>query len=107
MAFVATEAAENGERTLGAVRAVVDPDNVIAEFGIVVRSDLKGSGLGETLMRKMIGYLRSTGTQTLVAVVLDENRRMRSLARRLGFEDRSAGDGTRELRLDLQAPAPL
>ncbi|MCK7501368.1 MAG: hypothetical protein MZW92_73215 [Comamonadaceae bacterium] len=33
---------------------VADPDNVDAEFGIVVRSDLKGGGLGERLMDKLI-----------------------------------------------------
>jgi acetyltransferase len=104
MAFIATEAAGGGEHTLGVVRAVIDPDNVTAEFGILIRSDLKGSGLGELLMRKMIAFLREHGTQQLVATVLDENHRMRALARRLGLEDRAspAGDGTRELMLRLR-----
>ncbi|HSM11764.1 MAG TPA: bifunctional acetate--CoA ligase family protein/GNAT family N-acetyltransferase [Lysobacter sp.] len=85
MAFIATAPSSEGEETLGVVRATSDPDNRDAEFGIIVRSDLKGSGLGERLMRKLIGYLRAKGTQRLVAQVLRENTRMLELARRLGF----------------------
>jgi acetyltransferase len=86
IAFVATAALpEGGEETLGVVRAACDPDNHAAEFGIVVRSDLKGGGLGERLMRKLIEHLRAHGTQWLVATVLRENERMLELARNLGF----------------------
>jgi len=91
MAFIATLPADDdadglAEQTLGVVRATCDPDNHDAEFGIVVRSDLKGSGLGERLMRKLIEYLRAKGTRRLVATVLRENTRMLELARQLGFE---------------------
>jgi acetyltransferase len=89
MAFVATAPAESAdgapEETLGVVRATCDPDNDSAEFGIVVRSDLKGGGLGELLMRKLIDHLRARGTKRLVATVLRENTRMLELARDLGF----------------------
>ena len=74
MAFVAVategEGTECQPQTLGVVRAVADPDTIDAEFGITVRSDLKGGGLGELLMRKMISYLRTLGTRRLVATVL-------------------------------------
>ena len=86
MAFIATAMdADGSEETLGVVRAICDPDNEDAEFGILVRSDLKGTGLGELLMRKLIDYLRDKGTQRLVATVLRENHRMIELARSLGF----------------------
>ena len=105
MAFIATTPAnDGGEETLGVVRAIADPDNQQAEFGIVVRSDLKGGGLGERLMQKMIGYLRARGTQRLTAVVLNENARMLDLARDLGFrKGHRTADGTRDIHLDLQA----
>jgi len=87
MAFIATAPGPDGvEETLGVARAVTDPDNIGAEFGIVVRSDLKGGGLGVVLMDKLIGYLRRRGTQRLRATVLKENARMLVLARELGFE---------------------
>jgi acetyltransferase len=74
------------EETLGVARAICDPDNRDAEFGIMVRSDLKGGGLGEILMRKLIAHLRARGTQRLVATVLRENERMLELSRDLGFQ---------------------
>jgi acetyltransferase len=107
MAFVATAPLEGGgEETLGVVRAICDPDNRDAEFGIVVRSDLKGGGLGERLMRKMIDYLRGHGTQRLVATVLTENTRMLELARQLGFEfdEQQPDPTTQRIHLPL---APL
>lgn len=108
MAFVATVATdERGEETLGVARAICDPDNDSAEFGVIVRSDLKGGGLGERLMRKLIDHLASRGTRQLVGTVLRENARMLQLARDLGFvvEDLDAQEGTHTVRLNLQHPA--
>ncbi len=106
MAFVALATGADGQpQTLGVVRALTDPDNVDAEFGVIVSSDLKGGGLGLLLMRKMIAYLRAQGTQRLVATVLDQNARMLKLAKELGFEeDKLAqhGAGTREIALSLR-----
>jgi acetyltransferase len=107
MAFVATAPAPDapGEApadTLGVVRAISDPDNVSAEFAIVVRSDLKGQGLGSALMEKIIRYCRSRGTRELVGQVLPVNRAMLDLAREFGFESRLDPDlGVMVLRLLL------
>jgi acetyltransferase len=105
MAFVALAPGPDGQpQTLGVVRAIADPDNVEAEFGVIVRSDLKGAGLGRLLMQKLIAYLRSQGTQRLVATVLDYNARMLKLAKDLGFEEVSAkeeGDDTKGISLSL------
>ena len=88
MAFVAFD----GAAILGVVRAVADPDNVEAEFAIIVRSDLKARGLGYLLLDKLIRYQRAHGTQRLVGEVLRENRAMRDLAEASGF---AVEDGTR------------
>jgi acetyltransferase len=86
MAFIAVRALADGSaQTLGVVRAVIDPDNIDAEFAIIVRSDLKGEGLGHLLLAKMIEHLRRRGTQRMVAYVLRENAAMRDLARSHGF----------------------
>ena len=108
MAIVAVASGPDGvEQTLGDVRAVADPDNIDAEFGIVVRSDLKGCGLGALLMHKLIRTQREHGTQRLVATVLAENQRMLALARQLGFVQTKSGqaDGTRHIHLALRASA--
>jgi RimJ/RimL family protein N-acetyltransferase len=105
MAFVALARDVNGpEQTLGVVRAIIDPDNLEAEFGVIVSSALKGRGLGLVLMQKMIAYLRTQGTQRLVATVLDYNTRMLKLAEELGFETDVLGpaeSGTRKIVLTL------
>jgi acetyltransferase len=91
--------------TVGVVRAVADPDNIEAEFAIIVRSDLKGQGLGSLLFGKLLRYLRASGTQVLVGDVLRENDAMRALARRHGLHVEAAqpeGDSV-HYRLDLQA----
>jgi len=102
MAFIATgPAAAGGDETLGVVRAVCDPDNLQAEFGIIVRSDLQGSGLGRRLMHKLISYLRARSVQRLVATVLVDNQRMLQLARELGFSVEAPDAGVRRISLEL------
>jgi acetyltransferase len=104
MAFVAVDHDHAGqERTLGVVRGIADPDNRSAEFGIVIRSDMKGLRLGQLLMQRIIDYQRSHGTGKLVATVLAENTRMLELARRLGFVEGASdqGDGIRYIELLL------
>ncbi len=88
------------------MRAICDPDNLEAEFGIIVRSELKGRGLGEMLMRKLIDYLRGHGTGQLVATVLAENERMLELARELGFgfDGLLPESDTLQLHLPLSRP---
>jgi acetyltransferase len=104
MAFVAVDTGPDGApRTLGVVRAVADPDNVSAEFGIVIRSDMKGLRLGQLLMQRIIDYQRGQRTRKLVATVLAENTRMLELAHRLGFVEKSSdqGNGIRSIELEL------
>jgi acetyltransferase len=106
MAFVATAAVEDGqEETLGVARIVCDPDNVQGEFAIIVRSDLKGQGLGHVLTEKLIRYCRARGTTELVGQVLRDNIPMLKLAQSMGFRRSSSpsGGGAIEIRLDLAA----
>jgi acetyltransferase len=93
MAFVAVRNAGAAPETVGVVRAVTDPDNVNADFGIIVRSDLKRQGIGHLLLDKMIRYCAGRGTQCLVGDVFATNAAMLQLARSLGFETTPAADG--------------
>jgi acetyltransferase len=86
MAFIAEGMDESGRpQTLGTARAVSDPDNIEAEFAVIVRSDLKGLGLGRLLMDKLVRYATTHGTERLVGTVLRENKAMQRLAFALGF----------------------
>ena len=107
MAFIAVRPCPTARlQTLGVVRAVIDPDNVDAEFAIIVRSDLKGQGLGHLLLRKMIDFLSRRGTQRMVGDVLRENKAMRELARSQGFAVDSAASDVDALRFVLALPGP-
>jgi len=103
MALVAVERGADGvKRGIGEVRAMADPDNAVADFAIVVRSEIKGKGLGEILLQSIIDYSRSRGTGELRGETLDGNLRMQKLARKLGFTLKSGLDvGTIELHLPL------
>jgi acetyltransferase len=100
MAFIATRALPDGTaQTLGVARAVCDPDNVEAEFAVIVRSDLKGQGLGHMLMQTLIDYLGQRRTQRIVGYVLRENTAMRDLAQSQGFEIDAPNSDAAVLRL--------
>jgi acetyltransferase len=105
MAFIAAARdGDGGEETLGVARAIADPDRIRAEFAILVRSDLKGRGLGALLMKKIIRYCRDREIGEVVGDVLATNERMLALARDLGFEIASSEDPqTLRVRLPLAA----
>ena len=108
MAFIAAVRGEGGdEETWGVARAIADPDRTRAEFAILVRSDMKGKGLGELLMKKLIRYCREREIGEIVGDVLATNSRMLALARDLGFEIGPSGDpGTLRATLPLLAGSP-
>lgn len=89
MAFIASRRNEAGQmEILGVVSSVTDSDNRQAEVAIIVRSDLKGKGLGRTLLGKMIRYCRQRGTELLVGEILRSNSYMLALAKKVGFQMR-------------------
>lgn len=104
MALVLIDPDENGaEALLGVVRTITDPDNERAEFAILLRSDMKGKGVGRLLMEAIVDYCRSRGTATVAGMVLPENRAMQGLARKLGFSSRFDRDSECvEVMLDIR-----
>ena len=106
MALVAIERGSDGvERSLGEVRAVVDPGSALADFAIVVASPIKGQGLGRLLLQSLIAYCRGRGIVELRGETLDGNLRMQRLARHFGFTLSTGADrGILDLRLTLRAP---
>ncbi|MGH8453249.1 MAG: GNAT family N-acetyltransferase, partial [Nevskiales bacterium] len=107
MVFIASAVhlADGGQETLGEVRAWSDPDNIRAEFSVIVRDDLRGEGLGQTLLKKMIRYCRDQGTLEIVGSVLPDNQPMLKLAGRLGFKSHfNEASDVMELSLRLRKP---
>lgn len=87
MAFLAVDEA-NGEM-LGAVRLHADPNLENAEYGILLRSDMKNQGLGWMLMQLLIDYARSEGIKRITGQVLNENSTMLRMCREMGFSERA------------------
>src|SRR5262249_47942643 len=71
MAFVAFDEATN--ELVGVVRIHSDSVYETGEYAILLRSDLKGRGLGWALMQLIIEYARSEGLKTISGDVLHEN----------------------------------
>lgn len=87
MAFVAFDDATN--EMVGVVRIHSDSIHENGEFAILLRSDLKGRGLGWALMQLIIEYARSEGLKVISGDVLQENTVMLQMCRDLGFEVKS------------------
>lgn len=99
MAFVATDPTGAGA---GIVRLSCDPDFDRAEYAIIVRSDLKGQGLGRSMMDCILSYARMRGVKTVFGDVLSENKSMRGLAQRLGFSETFAHGEPGVVEVSLQ-----
>ena len=84
MAFVALS--EDQQELLGVARLAADPDYTRAEYAVIVRSDLKGRGLGWALMHHLIRYAESEGLRDLHGDVLVANECMVKMCRELGFD---------------------
>jgi acetyltransferase len=84
MAFIAIE--ENSGEMLGVVRLHADANYERGEYAVLVRSDLKGRGLGYLLMQMIIEYARAEGLKIIEGQVLRENTAMLAMCRKLGFQ---------------------
>lgn len=105
VAFIALEE-ESGEAA-GAVRLHAGPDHREAEYAILLRSDLKGIGLGRALMELILDWAKADGLTHVHSQVLAENGPMLALCRSLGFAIALDPEDTsiRRVSLDLTAPA--
>lgn len=102
IAFVAL--GSDGE-LLGVSRFSADPDFETAEYAILVRSDLKGKGLGSLLMGQLLDYAKANGLKRIVGSVLAENTGMLAMCRQLGFDISTDPEDltVRHVELDLAA----
>ena len=107
MALVAID--ETSSEMLGVVWLYSDPNGESGEYAILLRSDMKGRGLGWVLMQLMIEYAKSIGLKQIDGQILQENSIMLKMCRELGFKvatdarDRGVCDVT--LVLASNAPA--
>ena len=104
MAFIAIDEATG--TMLGVVRLHLDDDRRGGEYAVIVRSALKGHGLGWLLMQRMIEYARALGLKRVHGQVLAENTTMIRMCAELGFhiEDDPSSSGIKVVTLELAQP---
>lgn len=109
MALVATCHLASGEEEIwGVARLLADPQNTDAEFAVLVRSDLKGVGLGRVLMQAIIDYGRQAGLSRITGMTMPNNRGMIALAQKCGFSiDVQMEDGIVDMQLSLHPNPPI
>lgn len=90
----------NGDM-LGAVRLHADADYHRGEYGILIRSDLKGHGIGWRLMTIMIEYAKWLGLDLVEGQVLRENSTMIAMCQSLGFNTRLDPDDSTVMMVTL------
>jgi len=100
MAFIALD--EGTGEMLGLVRLRDELDEQTSEFAILVRSRLKGHGLGWLLMHRIIDYAREKGLRRVYGDVLAENAAMLQMCAELGFHELDMGPGMRRVVLTLE-----
>lgn len=83
MAFVALDN-ESGELA-GIARLYADPDHESAEYGLLIRTDLQGHGLGWALFALLKDYAAADGLQRVEGFVLSDNAKMLRMCREFGF----------------------
>src|SRR5215469_8592468 len=103
MAFVALD--EDTGRMLGLVRLKDELDEETAEFAILVRSRVKGHGLGWLLMQRVIDYAKARGLRRVYGDVLAENATMLQMCAELGFQVQDMGSDLKRVVLDLETSA--
>lgn len=83
MAFVALDG--NSGELAGIARLYADPDHEIAEYGLLVRTDLQGHGIGWALLAHLRDFAMADGLRRIEGIMLSENQEMLKMCREFGF----------------------
>jgi acetyltransferase len=77
-----------------------------AEFAVVVRSDLKGRGIGRFLMKRLVDHARTREVRELYGDILSENVPMIEFMRGLGFRIEHIPESEAIMRASLTLAPP-
>jgi acetyltransferase len=100
MAFVAIDPSTSDMLGVGRLHILSHSDT--AEYAVLVRSDLKGRGLGWLLMQMLLEYARAEGIVMVQGEVLAENTTMLRMCAELGFRIQQSPTDTNIRLVQLQ-----
>ncbi|MFO7682169.1 MAG: bifunctional acetate--CoA ligase family protein/GNAT family N-acetyltransferase, partial [Chloroflexota bacterium] len=109
IALVVTHKNEAGEEeVIAAGRLTRDHATEEAEYAIVVSDGHQGLGVGTQLLRRLLEIGREEGVETVIAYMLPENKGMRHVSQKLGFQFEREEDLVKAtLHLKDFAPKPM
>ena len=85
MAITAEYTSGGKKRNVGVGRLIIKPSGETGEFAILVADDFQNNGLGLKLSDMLVAIAVQKGLKSIYGVVLNNNMKMISLAKRLGF----------------------
>ncbi len=91
---------------VGIVHLVMTPDRDSAEFAVIVRSDMKGKGLGYFLMGHVIDYAAQQAVKEIYGHVRRDNAAMLTMSREFGFEAATEGEDRDLVRVSRKLNDP-
>ena len=101
IAIIAEYTASGKKRNVGVGRLILEPGRETGEFAIVVADDFQGNGLGLKIVDMLIGFAQDKRLRTIYGIVLHDNKKMISLARKVGFTITKSSAGESEVTLEL------
>jgi acetyltransferase len=108
IALVAIDEDSPTDSMLGVARIIGDADGTTGEFAVLVADAWQGQGIGGNLLEKCLSIAEKQGFETVHGLVLQENRNMLALGKKLGFEakkDLDAGDNRLVIHFEGKRPA--
>jgi len=100
MAIIAEFTADGRRRNVGVGRLIIERGQ-IGEFAVLVADDFQDNGLGLKLCDMLIGIGQEKGLKSIYGFVLNNNRKMINLAKKLGFTLEQLSDEESKVTLEL------
>ncbi len=101
MAIIAEYTSSGKRRNVGVGRLVIESDKETGEFAVLVADDFQGNDLGLKLTDILIGVAQEKGLKSMYGIVLNDNSKMLSLAKKLGFDMNRLSDEESRITLEL------
>jgi acetyltransferase len=100
MAIIAEYTAGGPRRNVGVGRLILDSEDS-GEFAVVVADDFQNNGLGLKLCDILIGIGVEKGLKSIFGIVLNDNKKMIGLSRKLGFTLKRISEDDSRITLEL------